>query len=665
MEALSTKDNKSLKIIFPKVIEHQNSLINLNRWWDKVALVGKINSLNVPQSLLANMLDTKAEFAELQELLIENLLVEQIQQIGRKHRAIAQTLIDIPNRNLFERTADVGFLATDARIVSFLSTGEHDGRDARSMQQHLLEYAAKYSVYDDVMLFDVNGRLLVRMNSAVSGPMGADPAFEQVLRGNDEYIEVCRYSTLCPHKPLSSLFLAPVKDPLSGRVIGALCLSFRLADEMASLFADLSDDSYLLMALLDSRGYILESNNESILNRSCQIKVSQSQQLITLNNQQYICTIAPTRGYQGYLGLGWQGCVLMPFSHSTDQPASGEQRVSEQDAQRWLGFSATLSGIQRRARIVTDDLDLVVLNGRIAAARSDADEFIPILEEIRQIGRQMQGIFSSSVSQLMMTALTTHFNALSAQAALAIDIMDRNLYERANDCRWWALTESFSKVLSNTRVSAGDREDMQAILAYINGLYTVYTGIYVYDKNGTVQAVSSTSLDSYCDTTAPEQSRWRGVLSLTDSQQYCVSAFHQTAFYQQRPTYIYNAAIRNNKQAVGGIGLVFDSEVEFRQMLDDVLNTSPKGRMGVYIDRSGQVISASANAPWQAGGQLDLPAGILAQERGSQGAGIYILDQQEYVIGFAVSKGYREYKTEDGYRNDVIALMVEQNRPVS
>ena len=28
---------------------------------------------------------------------------------------------------------------------------------------------------------------------------------------------------------------------------------------------------------------------------------------------------------------------------------------------------------------------------------------------------------------------------------------------------------------------------------------------------------------------------------------------------------------------------------------------------------------------------------------------------------FAVSKGYREYKTTDGYSNDILALMVEQN----
>ena len=70
MQTLNEKNRNALTAVFPSVTQHQNNLMNLNRWWDKVALVGKINSLNVPQSLLANMLDTKGEFADLQALLI-------------------------------------------------------------------------------------------------------------------------------------------------------------------------------------------------------------------------------------------------------------------------------------------------------------------------------------------------------------------------------------------------------------------------------------------------------------------------------------------------------------------------------------------------------------------------------------------------------------------
>ncbi|MGB0214153.1 MAG: cache domain-containing protein [Alteromonas oceani] len=658
MEILSTKNNNALAVVFPSVVKHQTNLLNLNRWWDKVALVGKINSLNVPQSLLANMLDTKGEFADLQELLIENLLAEQLQQVGRKHRSMARTLIDIPNRNLFERTADVGFLATDARFVNFLKA-QHNTADTQRIVQHMQEYAAKYSVYDDVILLDPQGSVRARMNNAVAEQLGTDPVVQQLISSGKDYVEVCRYSALCPHKTIASLFLAPVRDPHSNELLGVLCLSFKLEDEMTSLFADLDDGSGLVMALLDARGKVLVASDQSLLARGELVATNGQDSLITLNNHQYFCTVAPTRGYQGYVGLSWQGCVLMPLSKPLEHQA--DDIVAQQDVTLWQGFSATLSNIQRRSRVVTDDLDLVVLNGRIAAARTDADEFIPILEEIRQIGRQMQGIFSRSVRQLMTTALTTHYNSLSAQAALAIDIMDRNLYERANDCRWWALTETFTRKLAAADIPPQAAQSMSDILAYINNLYTVYQGIYVYDKNGRIIAVSNPGLKEWQGTQATEQSFWQSVMSLTDTQQYAVSAFHPCDYYQQRPTYIYNAAIRSENRVVGGIGLVFDSEPEFRQMLDEVLHNADAKRMGVFVERSGKVISASSNAPWQAGEHITLPADIVSHRSGEQGAGIYTLEGQQYVVGFAVSKGYREYKTTDGYSNDILALMVEQN----
>tara|TARA_Y100001960_G_scaffold82239_1_gene87779 strand:- start:1188 stop:3176 length:1989 start_codon:yes stop_codon:yes gene_type:complete len=658
VEILHIRNNNALAVVFPSVVKHQTNLLNLNRWWDKVALVGKINSLNVPQSLLANMLDTKGEFADLQELLIENLLAEQLQQVGRKHRSMARTLIDIPNRNLFERTADVGFLATDARFVNFLKA-QHNTADTQRIVQHMQEYAAKYSVYDDVILLDPQGSVRARMNNAVAEQLGTDPVVQQLISSGKDYVEVCRYSALCPHKTIASLFLAPVRDPHSNELLGVLCLSFKLEDEMTSLFADLDDGSGLVMALLDARGKVLVASDQSLLARGELVATNGQDSLITLNNHQYFCTVAPTRGYQGYVGLSWQGCVLMPLSKPLEHQA--DDIVAQQDVTLWQGFSATLSNIQRRSRVVTDDLDLVVLNGRIAAARTDADEFIPILEEIRQIGRQMQGIFSRSVRQLMTTALTTHYNSLSAQAALAIDIMDRNLYERANDCRWWALTETFTRVLAAADIPPQAAQSMSDILAYINDLYTVYQGIYVYDNSGRIIAVSNPGLKEWQGTQATEQSLWQSVMSLTDTQQYSVSAFHPCDYYQQRPTYIYNAAIRSDNRVVGGIGLVFDSEPEFRQMLDEVLHNADAKRMGIFVERSGKVISASSNAPWQAGEHITLPADIISHRSGEQGAGIFTLEGQQYVVGFAVSKGYREYKTTDGYSNDILALMVEQN----
>lgn len=145
METLIRQNKDSFFNLFQSVNHHQINLGSLNTWWDKVALIGKINSLNVPQSLLINMLDTKTEFAELQATLIDNLLTEQVQQRHRRNSAIAQVLVDIPIRNLFERTADVGFLATDADLTAFLSATSPKEQDRDTVHQRLQAYAAKYT----------------------------------------------------------------------------------------------------------------------------------------------------------------------------------------------------------------------------------------------------------------------------------------------------------------------------------------------------------------------------------------------------------------------------------------------------------------------------------------------------------------------------------------
>ena len=434
MEALLKNNKEQFLDIFTTVSHHRTNLFSLNTWWDKVALVGKINSLNVPQSLLGNMLETKSEFAVLQDDLIENLLSENTQQCGVKNQTIAQTLIDIPVRNLFERTADVGFLATDADIIHFLSDPQGQSVSTESITARLQEYAAKYTVYDDIMLFDSQGKLQAQMAQGMPYAQN-DVVLAEVLSGHHDYVEICRYSPLRPNHPVSSLFLAPVRAAGTQSIIGVLCLSFQLEDEMHSLFADLDDGSGIILALLNENGQALVSSNETVLPQGKAVSVARENQILTIGKKEYIATIAKTRGYQKYHGLGWHGCVLLLLTHMGSQPPS-ENDVDD-DVSQWQGFSSVLSNIQYRAKIVTEDLDLVVLNGRIAAARRDADEFIPILEEIRQIGRQMQSIFTESVSQLMKTALTTHYNGMIFQAALAIDIMDRNLYERANDCRWW------------------------------------------------------------------------------------------------------------------------------------------------------------------------------------------------------------------------------------
>ena len=76
------------------------------------------------------------------------------------------------------------------------------------------------------------------------------------------------------------------------------------------------------------------------------------------------------------------------------------------------------------------------------------------------------------------------------------------------------------------------------------------------------------------------------------------------------------------------------------------------------------MISATDNANWKTGDRITLPDTISKGGNGHKGAGIHEINGEEYILAFAVSKGYREYKTSDGYHNDVIAIIGEPNQPV-
>lgn len=66
-------------------------------------------------------------------------------------------------------------------------------------------------------------------------------------------------------------------------------------------------------------------------------------------------------------------------------------------------------------------------------------------------------------------------------------------YERANDCRWWALHSHFRSLLSSEEITQADRQKMELILRYIHSLYTVYSKLFIFDHNGEIIASSTIS----------------------------------------------------------------------------------------------------------------------------------------------------------------------------
>jgi len=241
-----------------------------------------------------------------------------------------------------------------------------------------------------------------------------------------------------------------------------------------------------------------------------------------------------------------------------------------------------------------------------------------------------------------------------------IDIMDRNLYERANDCRWWALAPELRRLLAQRQRSAEDLKQIESILNEINRLYTVYTRLVVFDNKGVIIGESKLNSDDVSVVGQTVDSTFlSNTLALRTSADYCVSPFVSTDMYNNAPTYIYGAAIRNPENVsavVGGIGIVFDSTPQFKAILESTL---PKrdGAFAMFVDRNAKLI-ASSRGDHKVGAIMPLDQALLKQANGVGTAKIIQFENEYMLVGATTSFGYREYKNSGDYNNDIIAIVM-------
>jgi chemotaxis signal transduction protein len=321
-------------------------------------------------------------------------------------------------------------------------------------------------------------------------------------------------------------------------------------------------------------------------------------------------------------------------------------------------FSEDLRAIPRQADRVQIDLNRSVWNGSVRlSSREGADGTFAkaLLREISQMGRKTQEVFERSISELHETVVSSILNDSQFMASLAVELLARNLYERANDCRWWALDTTLIGLLAQRE---GIRaEDASRVLQHINGLYTVYHTIVLFDAERRVVAVSRADQDERVGSIIEES--WAAeTLANTGSQAYSVSGFTPCSFYDGEPTLVYGAAIRSGQgRAVGGIAVVFDSKPQLAAMLQDSLPRDEsgeplKGCLAILLDHELQLMAAT-EAP---GEVLALAIDAIKDRTSSNDSQVICATDTYYALGTGSDTGYREYPGLDAHAVVLIPL---------
>jgi chemotaxis signal transduction protein len=350
--------------------------------------------------------------------------------------------------------------------------------------------------------------------------------------------------------------------------------------------------------------------------------------------------------------------------HSAFGFSASDKEINAEILRHGDALSTELSSlIADAAENINLFLHRVIWNGQVMATNEHGNllSLKAILKQLRSMGARTAQALADSSSKLHTTMITSELRNAESIARLMIDIMDRNLYERSNDCRWWALTSEIRRILSEGRLSSDDKAKITDILVYINKLYTVYTRLFIYDIKGNIVAESNLHHDPM-DAVGRQvtASYAQDTFSLRSPQEYRVSPFEESWLYDGKPTYVYNAAIRHiddMNKIVGGIGIVFDSTPEFKHMLEDCLPDEP-GAFGLFVERpSGRIIASTDASNYQNGEILWIDPEFFELQQGAGKSKIVLYNKKYYAVGCYSSRGYREFKTTGDYHNDVAAFV--------
>jgi chemotaxis signal transduction protein len=669
----------------------REALQSLQGVWDTLAMLGQLTGIGVEIGTV------RADFGALTGRLLNQLGQEALGKAALSLRSKAQVAVDVLVRNLFERTADIGFLATDDDIRAFMQADEatraHNQTGA-ALTQRLRDYQSKYSVYKDIVLLAPDGHVLARLDSSINLAASSDPWTADIMASDAPYSERHAFWDMRPEDAKSLVYACRVTSVDGGRVLGALCLVFDLEDELQRIFQGLTHldgdaEDWNVVTLINRQGRVVASSDTQQVPLGAPLEALPhgSTRAVRFAGRRWLASTCEASAYQGYGGPGWRGHVMLPLEQAFNAQVSSrgaahvgaastwgytDEAVMQQLSDSPRLFSEALRDIPRSAAHIEASLTRAVWNGNVALGHGlqhneadtcnamspsapnarDVSFAKTLLREIGQTGTRTREVFTRAIAELNETVVSSVLAESEVGASLAMDLMDRNLYERANDCRWWALTARFRTALNSEQIDSATQRELTRTLQTIHGLYTVYANLILFDRHGRVVAASME--DEHCAVGQSLTAEWvRRSLDLRDAQAHVVSAFEPSALYGQRATYVYAAQVRAlaNEAAVGGIAIVFDSEPQFEAMLQDTLPRDATGHVkaasfGVFVDAQGQVI-ASTRADLRPGARLALNLSALrlgADAAHPSAAAIVKFENRLYAAGACRAVGYREYR---------------------
>lgn len=307
-------------------------------------------------------------------------------------------------------------------------------------------------------------------------------------------------------------------------------------------------------------------------------------------------------------------------------------------------------GKTRTIQKITSQMKILALNALIESARAGKQGagFAIVAQEVRNVGAQIEQIARDLETQLTkrtgelidsignMTE-RSRGDRLVDLALNAVELIDRNLYERTCDVRWWATDSAVVDCVAepSTEAVAYASTRMGVILS----AYTVYLDLWLCGLDGTILANGRPDRFAVAGKNVAGQGWFKEALRLRSGDDYVAGNIERVPLLGDAQVATYCASVRADGRSDGAplgiLAIHFDWEAQAKAIVQGVRVDDPNRSRVLLLDADRRVIAASD-------GQ-----GILDERFPLQSAhptcGTY-RDGRGALVGFHRTPGYETYR---------------------
>jgi len=571
-----------------------------------------------------------------------------------------------------------------------LNQGELTGFTENLKELHLkLDFANlrledinnSYTLYRDIVIVGPQGYIIASSNRTNRDKVvGINVAEEdwfrgamETLDGNSYYTQDVQPSKIESQNSLVYSTAIRKNSEEHGDVIGVMGVFFDFQGE-----ADLILNEYIpknekhqpidgcYSLFTNQQGQIIASSDEVILPTSSFAHIPKAHRYLdtgenigsytVFEGKESALVSCKTAGYLEYEGLGWTAHLVIPkedvFKSDVEQSS-----IFEINSQL-LTESCLIPKVNQETFLkVQDDkeaIQLISLNGIVFASKLGRRGVAlgPIFQQVTQTGSFATEKMEELLEEMALGVFNLYLKSLENFSKQAIDIIDRNLFERSADIRWWSTDQVFWDALQSpseeTAQKAGNR------LRVINGNYTMYRNLVLIDAQGEFVACSRTELERELrQMDFADQSWFQSAMRARDSSQYGVADVNQSPLEKKKQTsLIYVGSVRENGtrtgEVLGVLAILFDWDKEANSVLQSCLPRTNKsepidGVIGFYTNQDCEIIETTDPVSFPLGQVIQMTPPFDGLKSGESRSGFIQLADRQYIMGVTQTKGYREY----------------------